>query len=100
MPLSAPRLDLKSSDNGTDFAYGVGAQFRIWSLSLRGEYERFEVADTDKVDMLSGRDLDVPVRNYIWDIDNLSSFPFMDNAVIYFSLIVLRRWNFAQRSES
>src|SRR6476660_3054338 len=51
--LSAPRLDLKSSDNGTDFAYGVGAQFRIWSLSLRGEYERFDIADTDKVDMLS-----------------------------------------------
>jgi len=51
--LSAPHLDLKSKDNGTDFAYGVGAQFRVWSLSLRGEYERFELADTDKVDMLS-----------------------------------------------
>jgi len=51
--LSAPRLDLKSSDNGTDLAYGVGVQFRLLSLSLRAEYERFEIADTDKVDMLS-----------------------------------------------
>lgn len=51
--LTAPHLDLQSKDSGTDLAYGVGAQFRLLGLSLRAEYERFEVADTDKVDMLS-----------------------------------------------
>ena len=35
------------------FSYGVGAQFRIWSLSLRAEYEVFDIADADKVDMIS-----------------------------------------------
>jgi opacity protein-like surface antigen len=48
-----PSLDFKASDNGTDFAYGVGAQFRLGSLSLRAEYERFEVSDADTVDMTS-----------------------------------------------
>ena len=51
--LSAPDFDLRTKDDGTDFAYGVGVQFRIWGLSIRGEYERFEVSDADKVDMLS-----------------------------------------------
>jgi hypothetical protein len=51
--LSAPDFDLRSKDDGTDLAYGVGAQFRVWSLSLRAEYERFEISDIDKLDMLS-----------------------------------------------
>lgn len=51
--LSAPNIDVRSKDDGTDLAYGVGAQFRILSLSLRAEYERYEIADTDKVDMVS-----------------------------------------------
>lgn len=51
--LSAPSIDVRSKDDGTDLAYGVGAQFRILSLSLRAEYERYEIADTDKVDMVS-----------------------------------------------
>ncbi|HEX7374320.1 MAG TPA: outer membrane beta-barrel protein [Steroidobacteraceae bacterium] len=42
---------VKASDNGTDLTYGVGAQFRIWSLSLRAEYERFEISDIDTVDL-------------------------------------------------
>lgn len=46
-------LDLSGSDDGTDFAYGVGAQFRIWSLSLRGEYEIFDIDGADDVNMLS-----------------------------------------------
>lgn len=37
----------KFGDNGTDLTYGVGAQFRIWSLSLRAEYERFDLSGTD-----------------------------------------------------
>ncbi len=41
------------SDDGTDFTWGVGAQFRVWSLSLRAEYEQFDVADADTVDLIS-----------------------------------------------
>jgi hypothetical protein len=40
------------SDDGMDFSYGVGAQFRVWSLSLRAEYEVFDIS-SDKVDMIS-----------------------------------------------
>ena len=42
----------KFGDNGTDITYGAGAQFRIWSMSLRGEYERFDLSGTD-VDLFS-----------------------------------------------
>lgn len=51
--IEAPGLGVRGSDDGTDLAYGVGAQFRVWSLSIRGEYERFEIADADTVDMIS-----------------------------------------------
>jgi OOP family OmpA-OmpF porin len=51
--LSAPSIDVRSKDDGTDLEYGVGAQLRLLGLSLRAEYERFEIADTDKVDLLS-----------------------------------------------
>jgi OOP family OmpA-OmpF porin len=44
---------LRVSDDGTDFSYGVGAQFRVWSLSLRAEYERFDIGDADTVDLIS-----------------------------------------------
>ena len=40
------------SDDGTDLTYGVGAQFRVWSLSIRAEYEMFDIEDAD-VDMIS-----------------------------------------------
>jgi opacity protein-like surface antigen len=51
--LSAPGLGVEASDDGTDLAYGVGAQFRVWSLSLRAEYERFDISDADTVDLVS-----------------------------------------------
>jgi hypothetical protein len=51
--LDAPGLGIRGSDDGTDLAYGVGAQFRVWSLSVRGEYERFDISDADTVDMVS-----------------------------------------------
>jgi hypothetical protein len=51
--LSAPGLGVNASDDGTDFTYGVGAQFRVWSLSIRGEYERFDVSNADTVDLIS-----------------------------------------------
>ena len=44
---------IKGSDDGTDLTYGVGAQFRVWSLSVRGEYERFDISNADTVDMFS-----------------------------------------------
>lgn len=40
-------------NDGTDFAYGVGVQFRLLSLSVRAEYEKFEIDDTDDANMLS-----------------------------------------------
>lgn len=39
--------------DGTDFAYGVGVQFRLLSLGIRAEYEKFEIDDTDDANMLS-----------------------------------------------
>jgi hypothetical protein len=43
----------KVSEDGTDFTWGVGAQFRVWSLAIRAEYEQFDIADADTVDMIS-----------------------------------------------
>jgi Outer membrane protein beta-barrel domain len=37
----------KFGDNGTDLTYGAGAQFRLGGISLRGEYERFELSGTN-----------------------------------------------------
>ena len=45
-------VNASDSDDGMDFSYGAGAQFRIWSLSLRAEYEVFDISP-DQVDMLS-----------------------------------------------
>jgi hypothetical protein len=39
-------------DDGSDLAYGVGAQFRVLGLSIRAEYEKFEITDVD-LDMVS-----------------------------------------------
>ena len=50
--LSVPGIG-SGSDDGTDLTYGVGAQFRVWSLSLRAEYEVFDISDADTVDMIS-----------------------------------------------
>jgi hypothetical protein len=43
----------KVSDDGTDLTYGIGAQFRVLSLGLRAEYERFDISNADTVDMIS-----------------------------------------------
>jgi OOP family OmpA-OmpF porin len=40
-------------DDGTDFAYGVGVQFRLLSLGVRAEYEKFEIDNIDDANMLS-----------------------------------------------
>ncbi|HEY0975046.1 MAG TPA: porin family protein [Solimonas sp.] len=45
--------NVRSSDDGTDFTYGVGARFGLSeAVDFRVEYERFELNDTD-VDMAS-----------------------------------------------
>jgi hypothetical protein len=41
------------SEKGTELAYGVGAQFRLLSLGVRAEYERFEVSHVDDLNMFS-----------------------------------------------
>ena len=45
--------DATDDDDGMDFSYGGGAQFRVWSLSLRAEYEVFDIAEADTIDMIS-----------------------------------------------
>lgn len=42
-----------ASDSGTDPAYGVGAQFKLLSVALRGEYEEFSLSDVDKLNLFS-----------------------------------------------
>ncbi len=46
-------LDLSASDSGTDLAFGVGGQVNVGSLSVRLEYENFDVSGTDQLDMWS-----------------------------------------------
>jgi hypothetical protein len=41
------------SRSGTDGFYGVGAGFYLWKLAFRAEYERFQIKDVDRVEMLS-----------------------------------------------
>ena len=41
------------SDDGTDPAYGLGLQFGLGSIDIRGEYELFDIEDSEDVAMLS-----------------------------------------------
>jgi Outer membrane protein beta-barrel domain len=41
------------SEEGTELAYGVGAQFRLLGLSIRAEYEIFEADALDDLSMIS-----------------------------------------------
>jgi hypothetical protein len=43
----------RSDLDGTDLAYGVGVQFRLLSLGVRAEYERFDIEDFDDANLLS-----------------------------------------------
>lgn len=43
--------DLK--DDGTEFAYGAGVQARFGSLAARLEYESFDIANSDGLDLFS-----------------------------------------------
>jgi outer membrane immunogenic protein len=44
---------ISGSDSGTDPAYGVGLRFNVSSIEIRGEYERFNIKDTDDVNLVS-----------------------------------------------
>jgi hypothetical protein len=41
------------SDSSTDPAYGVGAEVDVWKITVRGEYEMFDVENTDSLYLLS-----------------------------------------------
>jgi hypothetical protein len=41
------------SDSGTDIGYGLGARFALGSLHIRGEWEQYDIEDTDSVYMFS-----------------------------------------------
>jgi OOP family OmpA-OmpF porin len=45
--------NFSASDDGTEFAYGVGVQARFGSLAVRAEYETFEIESEDKFELLS-----------------------------------------------
>jgi hypothetical protein len=51
--VSLSGIGIKGSDDGVDFTYGVGVQFRIGSLGFRAEYEQFDISSADNVDLLS-----------------------------------------------
>ena len=42
-----------TSRSGTDAFYGVGAAFYLWKIGIRAEYERYQIKEVDRVDMLS-----------------------------------------------
>ncbi|MCK9532738.1 MAG: porin family protein [Gammaproteobacteria bacterium] len=47
-------LGVSAGDDGTDLAYGIGASIGIMPLTaIRAEWERFDIGDLDKVDMMS-----------------------------------------------
>ena len=46
-------IDLRDSDNGADLVYGAGIQAQFGSLAARIEYESFDVADADDVELWS-----------------------------------------------
>jgi hypothetical protein len=43
----------RESDDGTDWAYGVGVGFRLWRVALRAEFEMFDVEGADDVYTIS-----------------------------------------------
>src|SRR5688572_1669531 len=42
-----------SSASGTDTFYGAGLGFYLWKIGIRAEYERFQIKDIDRVEMVS-----------------------------------------------
>jgi hypothetical protein len=44
---------IDQSDSGTDAAYGAGVQVHLGSLSLRGEYEKFDIGSSTNAELIS-----------------------------------------------
>jgi hypothetical protein len=44
---------IDQSDSGTDAAYGAGVQVHLGSLSLRGEFEKFDLGDHTNAELIS-----------------------------------------------
>ena len=44
---------LGEDDSGTDLGYGIGARFNLGGLSIRGEWERYDLDNIEQVDMFS-----------------------------------------------
>lgn len=44
---------LTASQSGTDAFYGAGVGFYLWKVGIRAEYERFQIKDVDRLEMLS-----------------------------------------------
>ena len=42
-----------SSRSGSDPFYGAGVGLRVWKIGVRAEYERFQIKDVDRVELLS-----------------------------------------------
>jgi outer membrane immunogenic protein len=42
-----------ASRSGNDPFYGVGVGFYVWKIGIRAEYERYQVKDVDRVEMIS-----------------------------------------------
>jgi Outer membrane protein beta-barrel domain len=42
-----------SSQSGSDPFYGAGIGFYLWKVGIRAEYERFQIKDVDRLQMLS-----------------------------------------------
>ena len=42
-----------SSQSGSDAFYGAGIGFYLWKVGIRAEYERFQIKDVDRLQMLS-----------------------------------------------
>lgn len=46
-------VELRDSDSGTDFVFGGGIQAQFGSLAARVEFESFDIADADDVELWS-----------------------------------------------
>jgi Outer membrane protein beta-barrel domain len=42
-----------ASQSGSDPFYGAGIGFYLWKFGVRAEYERFQIKDVDRLEMLS-----------------------------------------------
>lgn len=42
-----------ATSSGTSGFYGAGVGFYVWKLGIRAEYERYQIKDVDRVQMLS-----------------------------------------------